>query len=309
MDLNLIECFYAVAKAGSLSKVATDMEIEQSTLTRYINRLEASIGVKLFHRSGRGMVLNEKGKLFFNYAEAVIQAAENARQAAANLAAVGPSQIIIAAQPTIAQVTFAEIGHELRREFPSAKIRFAEGLGHQIISWLQEGKVDAAILYLPENASMLTYEHLVQEPLYLVGPADAQEMGVAVCALNLLDFPLVLPSTTHGLRTLSSALAMRYGKELKIAVECNGSTFLTRRLVQLGHGYTILPLASVMDEVTSGTLRAAKIDDPETVRSVVLATATGRPQAQHFWRINQIIKLTIAELVAGQKWPGVNALG
>lgn len=55
MNLNLIECFYAVAKASSLSKVATDMEIEQSTLTRYINRLEASIGVRLFHRSGRGM--------------------------------------------------------------------------------------------------------------------------------------------------------------------------------------------------------------------------------------------------------------
>jgi LysR family nitrogen assimilation transcriptional regulator len=304
MELNALELFWHVAESGSLSSTAIQLGIEQSTVTRQINRLEDTIGTKLFHRSGRGMILNEKGQLLLRQAQEVMEAAARARHVASSLASEGPGQIIIAAQPTIALATFAHIGHALRSAFPRTKLRFMEGLGHQIIKWLQDGVVDVAVLYLPQASKIVDCEILLDEPLYCIGPGGVKPVKDRITAKELLTLPLVLPSTHHGLRTLAESLSKRYGVALNIAVECDASTQLTRKLVQMNHGYTILPIAAVAAEVAEGKLHAVRIDDPAAVRSIVLATANGRPQVQSSWHIKKLIKSTIQELVASNGWPG-----
>jgi LysR family nitrogen assimilation transcriptional regulator len=307
MDLNAIEYFYAVTQAGSLSKAASDLGVEQSTLTRQIDRLEKFVGVKLFHRSGRGMILNDKGKVFYQYAEEVMSAASKARVAASELASDGPAQIIIAAQPTIAQVTFGSIGHALKDEFPRSTIRFSEGLGHQTVSWLLEGEVDAAVLYLPERSSIIDYDILLTEPLYCVSPYSASQRD-SITAAELLDLPLVLPSTAYGVRAIIQTFSAKTGKSPNISIEVDGSNLLTRNLVQMHHGHAIMPLASVSFEIAQKMLSATRIDDQDAIRTVVLATAKGRPAVSGLSRITQLVKLTIARLVENNEWPGVNRM-
>jgi DNA-binding transcriptional LysR family regulator len=307
MELSAIESFCAVSRTGSLSKAAADLNVEQSTLTRQIDRLEKSVGVKLFHRSGRGMVLNEKGEIFYKYAEEVMAATTRARRAAAELAVDGPARIIIAAQPNIAQLSFSAIGHALKVEFPKSKLRFADGLGHQIMTWLQDGDIDAAILYLPERSTLIDYEVLLEEPLYLVSPYSTNRRH-SISVGDLLDLPLVLPSTAYGLRALVNRLEKKTGKGIKMAIECDGSAFLTKRLVQSHHGHSIMPLAAVIDEIQQKTLSSTLIDDPDTIRKVVLATAKGRPAISGLPQITHVLKQTIARLVEKKEWPGVKKM-
>jgi LysR family transcriptional regulator, nitrogen assimilation regulatory protein len=304
VELNALEYFWHVAEAGSISRAAIELGIEQSTLTRQIHRLEDTVGTKLFHRSGRGMLLNDQGQVLLSHAQEVMAAATRARQAVSALSSEGPGQIIIAAQPTIALTTFPQIGHALLTAFPRTKLRFMEGLGHQIIKWLQEGVVDVAVLYLPQATKIVDFEVLLEEPLYCIGPGSADPSRDRISAKELLALPLVLPSTHHGLRTLVESLSERYGIAANIAVECDASTQLTRKLVQMKHGYTILPMAAVAAEVSAGTLHAVRLDDPAAVRSVALATASGRPQVQSSWQIRRLIKTSIQDLVIGNGWPG-----
>ncbi|QGZ63619.1 LysR family transcriptional regulator [Paraburkholderia acidisoli] len=308
MDLNVLEYFCTIAKAGSLSKAAAVLGIEQSTLTRHIGKLEDSVGVKLFHRTGRGMVLNEKGQIFFEYANEMTEAADRARKVARELAAQGPAHIIVAAQPTLAQVTFGPILHALKREYPTTTVRFVEALGSQILTWLQEGKVDVALLYMPSNSKLIPHERLVQEPFYCLSPPGPQPKQNSMTAREFIDLPLVIPSTAHGIRTQAQSFADRYGKRLNISVECDGSTHLMRQLVQMGHGHTLLPFASAASEVSAGLMRATRIDDSEAVRSVVMATTTGKVPMVGLSRVTGIIKETIAEIVARKQWPGVDKM-
>lgn len=306
MDAGAIEYFHSVARHGSISRAAVELGMEQSTLTRHIGRLEDEVGTRLFHRSGRGMVLTDAGTALLQQADKLVEALRQTRQVAVELAAEGPSQIVIAAQPTLAQMTFGPLSQALRKRFPHARIRLAEAFGDQLVRWLQEGEIDAAILYVPAQARLMDYDLLLQEPLYCVLPPTAPRQGDTVGVTEVLDKPMVLPSTQHGLRGLAEALAQRYARTLRLALECDGSTALIKKLVQAGHGCTILPLAAVQDEVERGLLQAVRIDGTDVLRAVACATARNRPPAAGLSDIRVIVRQTVADIVDAGQWPAVN---
>src|SRR3954470_11275296 len=212
MDASAFEYFYTVAYSGSIARAAGEMGMEPSTLTRHIGRLEEEVGVKLFHRSGSGMVLTDSGALLLQEATKVVEALQHSRRAAADLAAEGPSQIVIAAQPTIAQMCFGSVALALRERFPRARIRVTEGFGHQMVGWLQEGKIDVAIIYVPSQTQIVDYELLLQEQLHCILPPGSLPPGRPLNSSSVLALPLLLPSTTHGLRTLVESWGRRHGK-------------------------------------------------------------------------------------------------
>ncbi|WPB55289.1 LysR family transcriptional regulator [Xylophilus sp. GOD-11R] len=308
MDAGAIEYFHSVARHGSISRAALELGIEQSTLTRHIGRLEEDVGVKLFHRSGRGMVLTDGGAALLLEAEKLVEAMRRTRQVAAELAVDGPSRIVVAAQPTIAQMTFGPLGHALRQRFPQARIRLVEGLGLPLLQSLQDGQVDAAILYIPAQGQAMDYDLLLQEPLYCVMPPDRQHRSDTVSVMELLDLPMVLPSTSHGLRALAEALAQRYARNLHVALECDGSTALTKQLVHAGHGCTILPLAAVQDEIDRGLLRAVRIDGTDVLRAVACATARSQTPAPGLREVTRIVRQVVTGVVEAQRWPAVERM-
>lgn len=73
--MNILHMKYAVevAKLGSLSKAAETLLIAQPNLSRSIKELEADLGITLFSRSAKGMVLTPDGEEFINYARAILK--------------------------------------------------------------------------------------------------------------------------------------------------------------------------------------------------------------------------------------------
>ena len=308
MDASAFEYFHAVARTGSISRAAGELGMEPSTLTRHIGRLEQDVGVKLFHRSGRGMVLTDAGTLLLQEAGKVVDTLQHTRRVAADLAAEGPSQIVIAAQPTIAQVCFGAMARALRDRYPRARIRVTEGFGHELVAWLQEGKVDVALMYVPGQTQIADYELLLQEPLHCILPTGRVAPPAPLDTSQVLDLPLVLPSTPQGLRALAESWAQRHGKRLTVAMECDGSTSMTRRLVQAGLGCSILPLAAVHEDVARGLLQAVRLEGRDALRAVALATAQNRPAVTDLWQITRLLREVVAERVGSGQWPGVERM-
>jgi DNA-binding transcriptional LysR family regulator len=308
MDASAFEYFHAVARTGSILRAAGELGMEPSTLTRHIGRMEREVGVKLFHRSGRGMVLTDAGAVLLQEASKVVDTLQHTRRVAADLAAEGPSQIVIAAQPTIAQVCFGAIAHALRERYPRSRIRVVEGFGHELVGWLQEGQVDVALLYVPAQTPIVDYELLLQEPLHCILPPGHAALRAPLDSSLVLDLPLVLPSTPQGLRALAEGWARRHGKRLTIAMECDGSTSMTRRLVQAGLGCSVLPLAAVDEDVARGLLQAVPLEGMDALRSVALATAQNRPAVTDLWQITRLLREVVADLVRAGQWPGVHRM-
>ena len=81
MDLAALEIFRAVVEAGGITRAAERLHRVQSNVTTRIRQLEQSLGVDLFVRDGRRMVLTPSGQTLFDYACRILSMTEEARQA------------------------------------------------------------------------------------------------------------------------------------------------------------------------------------------------------------------------------------
>src|SRR6201996_8664198 len=80
-----VRAFLHAAELGTFSTAAARMEVKTSTVSRYIGELEADLGIALFNRSTRGLVLTEGGHVFRAHAQTAVQRLDEARQLAASL--------------------------------------------------------------------------------------------------------------------------------------------------------------------------------------------------------------------------------
>lgn len=69
MDWDKLRIFHAVAEAGSFTRAGETLALSQSAISRQISALEDSLGVPLFHRHARGLILTEQGELLYKTAQ------------------------------------------------------------------------------------------------------------------------------------------------------------------------------------------------------------------------------------------------
>ena len=304
MNSDDLEVFAHVAKTGSISRTAMDLGMNQSTISRRIALLETGLGVRLFWRSGRGVGLTERGEQLLGYAQTLERTLGDARSAMRGGGGRGPASLTIAAQPTIARIMFGRLGHRLKARHPEPRIRFVEGLASQLLSRLADGEIDLAVMYVPEHPGQMQYDALLAESVCLVTPAGLALPDGPIEVRALGGFPLILPSTQHGLRMLVETLAARHGFTPEIALECDGSISLTKRLVIERCGCTVLPAASVVEEVAAGRLRCFPLQKPAVRRDVAIAWPKNRALPEDVWHVAQLIRELAADLVADGSWPG-----
>lgn len=78
MDWDKLRIFYKVANAGSFTHASETLNLSQSAISRQISSLESEVGVPLFHRHARGLILTEQGEILFKAAEEVTDKLEAA---------------------------------------------------------------------------------------------------------------------------------------------------------------------------------------------------------------------------------------
>jgi len=81
LDLRQLRCFVAVAEAGHVTRAAERLGMAQPSLSERIKALEQQLGLLLFHRRARGVVLTESGQVLLAEAQAILARLEHAEQA------------------------------------------------------------------------------------------------------------------------------------------------------------------------------------------------------------------------------------
>ncbi|VCU70920.1 HTH-type transcriptional regulator CynR [Pigmentiphaga humi] len=304
MNSDDLALFTRVADTGSFSAAALADGLDTSNVSRRIAQLEKDLGVRLFRRNGRGVALTGQGEVLLTYAREVGSSLEAARTAVSSTARRGPARIRIAAQPTIARALFGDLFHALRAHFPHSQVHFTEGLADTILADLQSGALDLAVLYRPEHVGGMVYEPLLLERLYLLAPPGFPVTQAHLCEHGLKGLPLILPSTRHGLRVFVEALASRHGYAPTIALESDGSNALTVDLVHKGCGCSVLPLATVADDIACGRLQGFPIPGEDVERAISLVLGRSDMEARDLWPLTRLIRSVTARLAEQGAWPG-----
>lgn len=277
MDIAQLRTLIRVAELGSLSKAADHLHIAQPALSRQVRMLETELGVRLFVRHGRGMVITEQGQEVLSHALRIMAELNGIRARTANPDAPLSGQIAIGLPPTVAHLISVPLVAAFGKTHPKVTLRLASAYTGYLLDWLHRGEIDVAVLYDPRSARSLRSRPLLLEKLFLIGPPEAGfSTETALPFKQLQGKRLLMPSTKHGLRTIIERLAAEVGIGLDVAVEADSYATL-KDLVRHGHGWTVLPLAPIYDDIETRRLSAAPLVDPVPTRRLVLSYPTDRP--------------------------------
>lgn len=304
MDVSQLRTLIHVAELGSLSKAADRLHIAQPALSRQIRLLEQELGVRLFDRHGRGMIVTEQGQDVLRHALRVMAELEEIRAVVSDENAPLRGHVSIGMPPTASDILSEPLVSAFRDTHPDATLRIVSAYTGYLLDWMHRGEIDAAILYDPKSARTLRIEPLLEESLFLIGPPASElslERSVEFAELEKLR--LLLPSIGHGLRSLVDRYAQEAGFPLNIKVEADSYSTL-KSLVRNGHGVTVLPLAPIHEELTEHRLRAAPLVNPVPVRRLIMSYPTDRPVPRLARFAGQVIATTVSTLVERGIWSG-----
>lgn len=302
MNIKQLSYFNTVAEHQSISHAAIQLGIAQSALSRHIGQLETSLGIRLLHRHGRGVSLTTAGEKLLRHSQAALKQLEQAQQEIQALKETPEDSTVIAFPPTVAQLLAVPLALKFQQQFSHSRLRIEEAYSGLVLEWLAAGKVDVAVVYRGPNSMSILGDELMEEQLYLVGPASCGlNQAANVNADQLGTLPLVLPNHPHGLRLLLEQKSRQGKFTLNVAMEINGLE-ATKALVQSTNMYTVLPYAAVHKEVVGGLLAASKIVKPGISRSLIIASSTRHPLSATSRAVVKMIRELVTDLSLAGHW-------
>ncbi len=141
--------FYTVAINESISAAANELLISQPAVSFQIKSLEEQIGIALFVRTKKGVILTEEGKVLFDYVKKGIESFSNGENTLTNLRNLDRGNIRIGASTTVSRhvlMPYLEIFHE---KYPNIDIEIVNTLTETLLKELRNGNLDILILNLP----------------------------------------------------------------------------------------------------------------------------------------------------------------
>jgi LysR family nitrogen assimilation transcriptional regulator len=303
MELRQLEYFIAIAEAGAFSRAAMRLAVPQPVLSRHIRALERELGTELYHRTGRGIVLTEAGRILEQHARGVLETTAGAKRAIGAIGSAPAGKVTIGMPPSVGAVLTATIVGQFRAQFPRVSLGVMEGFSGHVIEWLTTGRIDVAVLYNAPRTSTLAADPLVTDELFLLGPpGDPAGVGKGtVPGVRLAELPLILPSRPHGLRVLVDEFLGRVGVAPSVQVEIDAMAS-TLSLVEKGLGYTILSYSCVHPLIEAGRIRKWSIVEPIMTRTLVVATSTQRPVTKAARALVGFVRQQVDRLVAEGRW-------
>ncbi|NIG32478.1 LysR family transcriptional regulator [Pantoea sp. ICBG 828] len=273
--------FLAVADCGSLSAASAQLFVAVSAISRQIQRLEQQLGVTLFARHARGMVLTEAGEIFAHHVRKNLLDMEYALAEIKGLKAVRRTLIRVACTDGLAFTLLPRLIAAFRRDHPGVlfDVRVASAQG--VAELLRSGECDVALQFSLHAERAVEVVGSWPAPVLLVVHDSHPLAGVPQVALaDLSHYPLALPQQNTTVRQLFELASHMSGHLIEPVLTCDNFSTLFHFLLRTPLAVTICSSFTLAEEAQQQGLvmRAVNIDQLSQ-RTLQLQTQSGRPRS------------------------------
>jgi DNA-binding transcriptional LysR family regulator len=242
-DLTALADFVTVAEVGHLTRAAELLGVPQSTLSRRVSRLEASLGAPLLRRTGRGVTPTPAA---VELARAAARGLHDVDRAVAAFTArhdPDAGLVSMAFLHTLGPVAVPRLLSEYRASHPAIRFQLVQEPHEAIMASLRSGEADVALTAPRPDSPDLAARELQRQPLGLVVPAGHRLSGRRGIRLaDLAEHAFIGFKPGYGLRRISDDWCARAGFAPTVSFE--GEDVATvRGLVAAGLGIALLPLS------------------------------------------------------------------
>jgi DNA-binding transcriptional LysR family regulator len=270
----LLRTLLTVAESQTLVQAAESLHLTQPTVTRQLQQLEQRLGVRLFDRFGKRLVLNHAGEVVYRYAKSQQRLYEKMQEELNALADPDVGTVYIGAGLTPSIYLLPPVLATYRARHPRVQFQIRSGSSRQVCAALQRREIDLGVVTtVDEQAQDLDTTPLLRDELLLVAaPHHPLALRGAAAFADWIREPLILMRQGSGLRRIVESLAAERGLSLQVAMETDSLESISR-LVQLGVGISCLPRSCVQDDVAAGRLVVVEPEDVDLgARIITLVT-------------------------------------
>jgi LysR family nitrogen assimilation transcriptional regulator len=292
MELKQLEYFRHVAELGSFTRAATFLSVVQPVLSRQVRQLEVELGQTLFERNGRGVILTDAGSRLLEHTRGILTQVGRARQELDEQRNGDSGHLTLGLPPTLGRSMTVPLVKAFARQLPNARLATVEGLSAYILEWLNNGRVDCALVYNAPASPSVDLQPLLDEQLFFIAPLPLpaeRKKSKSVPLAELGNYPLIIPSRPHAMRmSVENALAA-VGVTIKVAheIECIPAII---DLVRQRHGYAVLPLNAVKSTPWAAEVLVKPVLAPTLKTSLSIATSAQRPKSRLLRKAMDVVR-------------------
>jgi len=243
MDFRHLRTFVTVAEHGTVSKAALCLRIAQPALSRQINILEQELGVRLFDRIRRRLVLTGEGEQLLEESRNILGSVSSLAERAELLRRGEKGVLKVAATPQMIDGVFSAFLHRYGELSPGVEIKLREADGANMLPMLERGEVHLGIRFLHgiQGGDHLfgIYELPPLEVLACCHPSLQLGNGGTVEINRLAPHPLLLSESGFLVRNTFDAACRLARLKPKILIESRAPHTLLA-LAEAGHGVAVV---------------------------------------------------------------------
>jgi LysR family hydrogen peroxide-inducible transcriptional activator len=293
-DLSPRQLQYIVAVAETLGfhKAAERCHVSQPTLSAQVKQLEDVLGVKLFERDRRRVLVTAAGAALVAHARRVLLEIDDMLAAAKALTEPRSGTFRIGVIPTIAPYLLPEVVPAAAKRFPKMQLVFREEKTEAIVADLREGRLDAGLLALEADIGEWASGRITDDPFVVALPKGhplARKKRVAPSELE--DEKVLLLDEGHSFRAQALSVCERAGTR---ETELRATSLSTlAQMVSSGAGITLLPQIAVAVENRRGQLEVRAFTAPAPHRTIALIWRPQSPFGETFRDLANVFRSAV----------------
>lgn len=239
MELYHLKAFLTVAETGNLTKAAQQLFTSQPAISAQIKSLEEELGVTLFARNAKGMILTKEGSMLKEEASIVLESfggfLSKAKLLKCNV--TGEARIAINSDPEFLRLH--DLFRSMKSSYPDLEFNVTKSTSGEILNDVKAGTIDGGFAYGTNPHPEIRLKKLQETTVVIVGPYSMADDISNADWKDLAAMPWIFQSMFCPFNTILKDIFHKHGlKPLKVAISDDEETMLT--LSSAGIGLTLM---------------------------------------------------------------------
>ena len=170
MEIRQLKAFLAIAEAKTFTAGARRVNVTQAAISMQIRQLEEEVGMPVFTRTTRRVILTEAGEYLLDRARKILREHDSAIAEIAEVAGAEHGRLRIGSSSSnFAANKLPKILGKLRQRFPNADLHVTSGTSQLLVDKIMHGEVDIAFVSLPVDNSSIMTDLLLSDEIVAIG--------------------------------------------------------------------------------------------------------------------------------------------
>ncbi|MGK3141294.1 LysR family transcriptional regulator [Pantoea sp. C2G6] len=275
LDLNDLYAFRALVEFGNFRLAAESICLSQSALSRRIDKLETTLGIRLFERTTRRVTLTLKGHAFAQRAEKLLADFEEVMADLSEVSLTRTGLITVACVPSAAYYFMPEMIRQFQARYPRVRVKLIDSSAADVYDAVIGGQADFGISFSSRSQPDVHFLPLLEDPYVAACRRDHPLAGKK--SLSWREFYhaewIGLDKTSGNRNLLDQALQAIVPEKPSVCETRHVTTMLG--MVEAGLGIAAVPAMS-MPGYDHALLTAVPLTEPEVKRTLGLLRKSGR---------------------------------